>query len=562
MRIKILSSIMSAGLAIPLLFTSQFGVSAQERVLKEITLSADKTAVNLDGTTKLQLTGVYSDGSTENLSGSDVQYTISNPNVLASVQKTDEGAIVRAGTITDGEAAVTATVHTESGETKTASIPIKVNLAPDRPFIHNYHETLTMKMFMADNNGTVFRTFEQGLETIKKVDRLTRGIPKIIYLVGWQYNGHDTGYPAWDVVNPNLKREQDPSAADSLKWLMKEAYKYNTTVSLHINMLDIRETSPLWQTYLENDLIAKNADGKLVKYKWGYPISYTREWETGFAQKRIDGLLDMLPIEKAGTIHIDAFHQYIPGLPVGPISPGHGVSMDQDIETQKKIIRYWRDHGVDVTSEMDAGYRKDPLMGLQPLAWHFGRKGLNGVKIDQLKVPASLYVGGDGGDSRYGQSMLGENIIKADPETLTGFQTDFATKTLPWQYLNQLKRLSDLNGVVTFENNVKSWNENGKLMIKQDDRTIRDGNDLFVPALWNQDKYMEIIAFSKDGFENKTWKLPEGWKDVKKVDIYSVGLDGLTLLKKNQKISDGEMTFSLDKEQTISIFPHNANLNK
>jgi len=27
-----------------------------------------------------------------------------------------------------------------------------------------------------------------------------------------------------------------------------------------------------------------------------YQISYTREWELGFAEKRIDGLLAMLPI--------------------------------------------------------------------------------------------------------------------------------------------------------------------------------------------------------------------------------------------------------------------------
>lgn len=557
------SSLLSAGLVLPLLFPAHHSVKADElKTLETLSLTAGKASINLDGTTEIKLKGVMSDGTTANLEADDIHYTISDPKVLASVQKTEDGAVVRAGTITDGEATVTATVETTDGATKTASVPIKVNLAPDRPFIHKYHETLTMKMFLADNNGKVFTTFEQGLEAIKKMDKATRGIPKIIYLVGWQYNGHDTGYPAWDVVNPNLKRDQDEKAVDSLKWLMEEAYKYNTTVSLHINMLDIRESSPLWDTYLKNDLLARDINGNLKPYRWGYPISYTREWETGFAQKRIDGLLAMLPIEKAGTIHIDAFHQYVPTLAVEPISPYHGITMDQDIETQKKIFRYWRDHGVDVTSEVDAGYRKDPLMGLQPMAWHFGKKGIDGIKINQLKIPASLYVGGDGGDARYGQSMLGENIIKNDPVNLTGFQTDFATKTLPWQYLNSLKRISDINGVVTFENDVKSWIENGKAKITQGENVIRDGNDLFVPALWNKEKYREIIAFSKDGYENRKWKFPTDWSDVKKVDIYAVGLDGVTLLEKNREITNGEISLALEKGQTLSIIPHNENIKK
>ncbi|WP_243633205.1 endo-alpha-N-acetylgalactosaminidase family protein [Paenibacillus xerothermodurans] len=562
---KFVTGLVSASLLLPLMVSWPAPVNATAREAEDLSsliLTADQTTINLDGTAALTLKGVSHDGRRVELDSADIEYSVSDDKIISSVEKTKEGAIVRAGTITDGQATVTATVTDEDGDRKTASVPIHVNLAPDRPFVHDYHETLTMKLFMADNSGKVFHTFEQGMETIKRIDQATRGIPKIIYLVGWQYNGHDTGYPAMDVVNPNLKRSQDENAEDSLKWLMQEAFKYNTTVSLHINMLDIRESSPLWETYLENDLIAKDPNGNLIKYRWGYPISYTREWESGFTKKRIDKLFDMLPIKKAGTIHIDAFHQYVPGLPVGPISPYHDISMDQDVETQKKIFRYWRDRGVDVTSEFDAGYRKDPLIGLQPMAWHFGRTGLDGLKLDPMKIPASLYVGGDGGDPRFGTSMLGENIIKNDPENLSGFQADFATKTLPWQYLNQLKRLTDVNGVVTFENDVKSWNENGKLRITQGDAVLRDGNDVFVPALWNQEKYREIIAFSKDGYANRTWKFPNDWTDVKKVDIYTVGFDGLKLVAKNQPVSNGEMTLTLEKGQTLSIVPHNANMKK
>jgi len=54
------------------------------------------------------------------------------------------------------------------------------------------------------------------------------------------------------------KRPQDANAIESLKWLMKEAEAYHTTVSLHINMFDAYEDSPLGDEYITKDIIAKN----------------------------------------------------------------------------------------------------------------------------------------------------------------------------------------------------------------------------------------------------------------------------------------------------------------
>lgn len=55
---------------------------------------------------------------------------------------------------------------------------------------------------------------------------------------------------------------------------MEKAKQYNTIVSLHINMFDAYEDSPLWDEYVQNDIIAKNKDGSLRKGEWGWPISY------------------------------------------------------------------------------------------------------------------------------------------------------------------------------------------------------------------------------------------------------------------------------------------------
>ncbi len=274
---------------------------------------------------------------------------------------------------------------------------------------HKYHQTLVMKLFLSQalfddqfkrkDNGKseVFCTIENALDIIQKVDNLTLGIPKIIYLVGWQYNGHDSKYPAWFEGNERLKRPQDSNTLESIKWLMKEAKKYNTTVSLHINMFDAYEDSPLWEEYMRQNIIAKNKDGSLRGGEWGYPISYAREWETGFAQRRIDSLCALLPIQEAGTIHIDAFHSWAPigekgpgerPFIQGPISPYLNFTVADETEAQRNIFKYWASKGIDVTSEGVKFLRETAFEGYQPMAWW-----IDFMPEDYMNWPASFYTG-------------------------------------------------------------------------------------------------------------------------------------------------------------------------
>ena len=157
---------------------------------------------------------------------------------------------------------------------------------PERPYIHDYSKTLSYKIYMAepnaqDNESIVFINYEVALERIIAIDKITLGAPKIAYLVGWQYFGHDSKYPAWHEMNEALKRPQDNSARDSYFWLFEQAKKYNTTVSVHINMFDAYKDSPLWDEYIQQDLIAKREDGSLSTAGiWNgmqaYIVSYQR----------------------------------------------------------------------------------------------------------------------------------------------------------------------------------------------------------------------------------------------------------------------------------------------
>lgn len=438
---------------------------------------------------------------------------------------------------------------------------------------HDYHQTLTMKLFLAQagydgklkrkDNGknTVYLTFEEALEVIVKMDNLSLGIPKIVYLVGWQYNGHDSKYPAWFEVNSALKREDDDTAISSLIWLMEEAKKYHTTVSVHVNMFDAYPDSPLWDTYLANDIIAKNKDGSLREGEWGYPISYAQEMKTGYGQKRIDSLCALLPIAEAGTIHIDAFHGWAPigkkgpgkgPFIKGPISPYLGFTVQEEAEAQKQIFKYWASKGVDVTSEGAVFLREDNFAGLQPMAWHVDW-GLQ----DYMKWPAPYYSGGT--DRRdlgkiFGTSMHGEDIARNDPKNLNGFKKEFCKRTLIWYYLNQLDReyfvINKKHKSVQFSDGVISKLEDGVLSIKKDGKSLVTQGYIFVPALWMDDA--SVIAYSEKGYQDKQWDLPEGWDSYDKVGIWEV-----TIAKEKQlrtiPIVGKKIVLDLNPDQMVVI---------
>ena len=427
-------------------------------------------------------------------------------------------------------------------------------LKPEKPWNFPYHQTLVLKLFLAQKvppaGSRTYLTFEQALDAIRRIDNLTRTIPKIVYVVGWQFDGHDSKYPSWAEVNPRLRRPQDRSAVDGLKWLMNEGFKYHTTVSLHINMMDAYPDSPLWDTYVRNDLLCKEKDGSLKRGgiwdgQQAYLVNYTNEWNAGFAQRRIDALLDLLPLQKAGTIHIDAFHSVE--------SPGHGMTSEDAAKTQRKVFRYWKDRGMDVTSEMV--YHPDHFIGLQPMAWNF-----QFTLREYMDIPASLFCGGtDAGEggSLFGTSMTAEGRVREDPEKMTGLLQDFCLQALPWYYLNRHGRLrvvlsTDLSEATLSDGLVVRLYRDRRYTIEHNGWLLREGDNVFVPALWLKNK--ELIAYSADGYEQKTWQLPPDWKGVRKVAISEITMAG------NQKLASipvhsHHLSLSLHAGQAVSIVP-------
>jgi hypothetical protein len=438
-----------------------------------------------------------------------------------------------------------------------------------------YHQTLTIKLFLSqamfdgqfkrkDNETSLLAlSFAEALDVIKRIDNLTLGIPKIVYLVGWQYNGHDSKYPAWFEGNEKLKRPEDKTAIESIKWLMGAANQYHTTVSLHINMFDAYEDSPLWDQYLDHDIIAKNIDGSTRSGEWGYPISYAQEWALGFAQKRIDSLCALLPIQDAGTIHIDAFHTW-PPIPVkdnkgnyqtsldkGVISPYLKFSIEDETEAQRNIFRYWAKKGIDVTSEGVDFLRASSFEGYQPMGWWFG--GLD----NYLKWPASYYCGGQDNSEwgkLFGTSMHAEDIVKRDPKELSGFKEQFCLNTVIWYFLNQLERsyllTQDNYKALQYSNGVRVSLFKDEYRISQNNSVLVENGDMMIPANWISDDAM--IAYSKKGYQNRTWQLPERFMKIRQVKIYRVSQDG-NIFVQAQKVKSGRIILSMQEDEMFYI---------
>ena len=98
--------------------------------------------------------------------------------------------------------------------------------------------------------------------------------------------------------------------------------------------------------------------------------------------------------------------------------------------------------------------------------------------------------GGDG-DFRFGSSTHGEEIWNNDKTTMPGFLGMFWRTPLPWHYLSRLERQELRNGELLYSEGAVARTEHGKRVIRKRNFVLREYDDLFVFALWNE---KEIIA--------------------------------------------------------------------
>jgi hypothetical protein len=440
------------------------------------------------------------------------------------------------------------------------------------PYVNEYDQTLTYKIGINYSETSDIKKLnaEEALQVIERVDNLTRGIPKIVYLVGWQYRGHDTGFPSFLKVNPVLKRENDSTALESLRWLICEAPKFHTRVSLHVNFSDCYlDDNPLGPKYRERDIIVRETDGRHRQgYMWSghmaYRASNYRNWYQGtFRTEQIDPLFEMIPeLKMSGSLHPDAWYN--------TDDPYYQINNDEDCLAMREMTVYVREkYNVDLTTEFDLGRPGGiDFVLYHPMIWHLGWDEKK--PYDPMKIPSYFMTGGDayywgsnelsGPGKFFGQSSTLEAEVNENILTIPGGLKSFATRTVPWYFLNRLLRNTYNGDTAWFSGNVITTYP-GKTVIRQNGELLQEGNDVFIPALWKT--HPEIIAYSETGYHSRKWKLPDSWSFAEKVDIYDIKAEGLSLRDRGIKVFPGKIIMlSLAANEGVAIVPSGTDPNR
>ena len=433
---------------------------------------------------------------------------------------------------------------------------------------YDYTKTMMMKLFLAHpdqkDGSFVDCDFERALNIVKQTDALTLGAPKIIYLVGWQYNGHDDKYPSFGEVNPALKRPQDSTALESMIWLIEESKKYNTVISVHINFADAYDNCPLMAEYRKHNALIRDRSGKpaaIEKYNGQpcYKVSYKEEWESGLFHKRMQELFDLLPVKEAGTVHVDNFQCYVNRKPA--------VNIKTMQAYRKKMIDYLTENGIDVTSEFT--YREGPLTVLlygkivRDVLWHLYPVNTRGQipavwwvdKLTRREIFGfypEKYAGGmlkgKWGEFLYG-NVHGEDIWQQRSDSWQKeFLRQFATVNVPYFYLATLQK----DKLAGHGKMMRMIYKDGTVSYLREQKIAKNGvllkvnDDLLMPVTFKEDTR---IAYSKNGCK-RIWQLPV--YSYKSAKLYDISAGGLRFIGETP-VDRGRILLDIAPEQGILV---------
>jgi hypothetical protein len=238
---------------------------------------------------------------------------------------------------------------------------------PDRPS-DCYRGRLVYKIYIGSPKDGIMTTWKQAEEIIASVFHETGGQAQLVYLVGFQHNGHDDQYP--DVFTPNA---QAGTHEELLSLVRKAKTDYNTVISFHDNYDDAYQHSAAF----DPDDIGVDPHGKLLRGgvwngKQAYWISLPRYVQTKAGQ-RLKKTLQTYPFLQE-SYHLDVLTASVFRLDFRKDSPS---GKQTDLQARLKLIEIFREQGLDVSSEA-CGL---PFIGTISYFWHMQR------------IPRSLYSG-------------------------------------------------------------------------------------------------------------------------------------------------------------------------
>ncbi|HEX5149965.1 MAG TPA: endo-alpha-N-acetylgalactosaminidase family protein [Parafilimonas sp.] len=396
----------------------------------------------------------------------------------------------------------------------------QVNATPN-PY---YKDKTFVRTFLARKGGSNENlTFRQVLGRIKAFAYQTDSAACVMYLLGWQYTGHDSGYPSIDSVNNEL------GGYNELVNLIGEARKYNVNVTFYDNYDDSYPTHPGW----DSGVICMDPEGNLMKGgAWDGEQSYlisSYKYAVKSGLDRVKKTLDTYPVKDA--YFIDVLAGGYRGGRKYDFNPSSPAGAEKNFEGKKMIIQAFNDRGLDVASEDFTGF----------FVGHAGTFG-DIIAFDniyfkgeqQIPLIPFIYHGKTSfgmktsSESQYAKTFLyGQRAQQFTNARLVYTPADYILDALPKQILygKSMKayRKNDEDEQVTYEDGTIV-----KINVTADTYSVAMPNGEVIAR--NYTSFVPVnnnvrFACSKDSGQWK-YRLPAAWSDQKKISVYRLESDG------------------------------------
>jgi hypothetical protein len=414
-----------------------------------------------------------------------------------------------------------------------------------------YYENKTfVRAFLARKGSTAENlSFRDELERIRQFAAQTDSAACIIYLLGWQYTGHDSGYPSVDKVNESLGGYKE------LVNLISEAKKLNVNVSFYDNYDDSYPTHPGW----DPDVICRDPQGNLMlggawDGEQSYLISsYKYVMKSGL--NRIAYTLKTYPLEKAYFIDVLAGGYH--GGRKYDFNPASPAGAQKNFEGKLKIIEAFNKKGLDVATEDFTGFfvghagtfgdivafdniyfKGEQQIPLIPLIYH-GKTSF-GMKVSSPSLYVKTFL--------YGQRAQSFTNLRNDFTA-----SDYVLDALPKQKLygkpmKTYARYGDLERVVYEDGSVVEANvkDDSYSVALRDGRVIAKNYTSFIPVRKNT-----YMACSRNGGQFN-YPVPEEWTDKNKIRVLKINSDGN---KENTgfELTEGNLQFHSEPDAVYKV---------
>jgi len=405
-----------------------------------------------------------------------------------------------------------------------------------------YRDTFIYKVFLGCPGAPNEASFASTLELIRRIHNLTDGGRQLAYLVGFQHQGHDTGYP--DVFTEN----ETAGGRQALLDLMAQAATLNATVSFHDNYDDAYESSPAW----DPEDISRDREGGLLRGgvwngEQAYWISMPVYARTK-APERIRRTLDRYPIKR--TYHLDVLTASVFRV---DYRLGDPSGKDADRAARLAIVEEFRKHGIDVTSE-GCGLR---FLESISYFWHLPRPK-EAVYAGDHPIPFGPFIAH--GHVGYGGSHPDDGTSILDALLYGAFYSDDLKDTTPLEEILDAYYLLYMPLNLLRDERMVDYAQDGT----RKRVTYSEGSSVTVDfeslehevCVRGRAVLRDFVSFAPGTREGTyllyraerggtpSWPLPAEWKGVTKLTAVALtpGGDGES---HEVEVTDGEVTFDL-----------------